>query len=144
MLLSIECYQKQREMSDYQELITIQFFQVSMTNPTVAQWTSTMVFWLSVMASKKAKITGLSRTPGVQNGEMKVIFRYFVMMQRIFKGGFTSEGILTLFRLPTKSAKSCLWAENSNFPLFPLNNLPYFLIKFPPLNSFRTFMYCDL
>ena len=68
-----------------------------MMNPTVAQWTSTMVFWLSVMVSKRAKITGLSRTPGVQNGEMKVIFRYFVqnlpegfdfvMMQRIFKGG---------------------------------------------------------
>ena len=49
------------------------------------------------MASKKAKITGLSRTPGGQNGGMKGIFRYFVqnlpegfdfvMMQRIFKGG---------------------------------------------------------
>ena len=60
-----------------------------------------MVFWLSVMASKRAKITGLSRTPGVQNGEMKVFFCYFVMIERIFKGGFTSEGILTLVRLLT-------------------------------------------
>ena len=41
----------------------------------------------------------------------------------IIKGGFISESILTLVTLPTKGAKSCPWAKNSNFLAFSLNNL---------------------
>ena len=39
------------------------------------------------------------------------------------KGGLTSEGILTLVPLPTKSVKSPSWTESLNFLPIQVNNL---------------------
>ena len=39
------------------------------------------------------------------------------------KGSLISEGIFTLFSLPTKGAKSHPWTESLNFPPFTVNNL---------------------